>query len=225
MDSSLKNKLDGFYQDNKEAIDDLASYVGVPPMWLVSVFDRESGLNYSIVNSIGATGLNQLMPSSARGLGIDIDRYKNDIDYQLASMKLFYSPIKGRVRRAGDLYMFNFLPASVSQNVAFDLTLGEQGNYDKIWGLSKDTIYSNNKGLDYYQNGTITRGGVTDMFEQRYDDVVTLPEAKKVIRDAGVKILVEADRNKTLIFVGMVVLTVSIGIGVGVYIYIKRKKA
>lgn len=224
MNNALKNKLDSFYQENKSAIDDLASYIGVPPMWLVSVFDRESGLDYTIVNGIGATGLNQLMPSTARGLGIDLTRYKNDIDYQLQSMKLMYKPIKGKVRRAGDLYMFNFLPASVTQNVNMDLALGEEGNYDRIWGLSKDSIYTNNKGLDYYKNGTITRGGVTDMFEERYDDVVSLPEAKKVIRDAKVKVVVEAERNKKLIIVGMVLLAASATIGVGVYIYVKRKK-
>lgn len=225
MNKALKNKLNAFYQDNKAAIDDLASYVKVPPMWLVSVFDRESSLDYSIVNSIGATGLNQLMPATAKGLGTDLDRYRTDLNYQLSEMKKFYAPIRGKVRRAGDLYMFNFLPASVTQNVNMDLTLGQEGNLDRIWGISKDSIYTNNRGLDYYKDGTITRGGVTDMFEERYNDVVSLPEAKKVIRDTEVKIVVEAERNKKLIIVGMVLLTVSATIGVGIYFYVKSKKA
>ena len=224
MDVSLKNKLYGFYQENKEGIDDLASYVGVPPMWLVSVFDKESGLDYTRVNSIGATGLNQLMPSTAKWLGIDLERYKKDINYQLASMKKFFEPIKGKVRRAGDLYMFNFLPASVSKDVSFDLVLGEKGNYDRIWGLSKDSIYTQNKGLDYGSKGVITRGGVTDMFEDKYADVVSLPEAKKIIRDTKVKIVVEAERNKKLIIAGMVIITVSTAVGVGIYLYVKNKK-
>lgn len=224
MDASLRSKLDSFYKQNKSKIDDLAGYIRVPPMWLVAVFDKESGLDYTRVNSIGATGLNQLMPSTAKGLGIDLGRYKSDIGYQLSEMKKFFEPIRGRVRRAGDLYMFNFLPASVRQNVSFDLVLGEKNNYDRIWGLSKDSIYTQNKGLDHKGIGVITRGGVTDMFEEKYADIVSLGEPKKIIRDAEVGLVVDVSRNKKLIIVGMAVLTVSVVAGVGIYIYARRKK-
>ena len=63
MPSSTNQRRD-FYNAHKAALDGLASFIDVPPMWLVSVFDLESGLQPNIKNSIGAVGLNQLMPAS-----------------------------------------------------------------------------------------------------------------------------------------------------------------
>lgn len=173
---STTNQRRQFYNDHKAALDGLGDYVGVPPLWLVSVFDLESGLQPNIKNSIGAVGLNQLMPATADSLGIDINAFQNGgADYQISQMKAYYKQAAGRIKRPGDLYMYNFLPAAIIDNVDFDEVLGEKGSTDKIWGLSKGSIYSNNAGLDFYKNGTITRGGVTTLFESKFVDPTALP--------------------------------------------------
>ena len=181
MPSSTNQRRD-FYNAHKAALDGLASFIDVPPMWLVSVFDLESGLQPNIKNSIGAVGLNQLMPATADTLGIDINAFQNGgADYQIGQMKLYYKQAAGRIKRPGDLYMFNFLPAAIIENVDFDEVLGEKGSTDKIWGLSKGSIYSNNSGLDFYKNGTITRGGVTTLFESKFVDPTALPPLPTVV--------------------------------------------
>lgn len=223
MNQDVKNKIEDFYKEHKESVDDLASYVGVPPLWLVCVFYTESALNFKVVNSIGATGLNQLMPDTARGLAIDLEKYKNSIPYQLEQMKKFFAPIRGKVRRAGDLYLYNFLPAAVTTNVPFDKALGESGSKERIWNLSKGAIYSANKGLDFNKDGKITRQDIFDLFESRYDDLINESPIRQKIRDTEVTVLVVAEREKKNILIGMALVTVSATLGM--YLYLKLKTA
>jgi len=57
-------------------LDNLSQQLNVPSDNMIIVFQIESGLQPHIQNSIGATGLNQIMPDTAKGLGYTVDQIK-----------------------------------------------------------------------------------------------------------------------------------------------------
>lgn len=192
MDAVAKKKILAFYDTYKTGIDELANYVDVPPLWLVCLFYQESSLNPKAVNKIGASGLNQLMPETAKGLGIDIVRYRTgDVQYQLDSMRKFFKPIKNKVKTAGDLYMYNFYPASVIRNYNMDLVIGEKGNYSKAPNSDslKHYIYSQNVGLDYNSDNKLTRSDIASLFNEKYDELVKQEKKQEIAREVKADIV------------------------------------
>lgn len=174
MNAVVKKQILDFYAANKAAVDELAVYLNVPALWLVSAFYQESGLRTNIQNSIGAVGLNQMLPSTLAGLGVTVDQYKNGtVAYQLSVIKRFFAPIRGKIKRAGDLYLYNFYPAAVLNNYPMDYPIGQDGNFTKRYGTTLDTIYDHNSGLDYNHDKTITRGDVQQLFESKFDELVS----------------------------------------------------
>lgn len=174
MDQSIKSKILAFDAQHQAGLQELADYLGVPRLWLVCAFYNESGLNPAAKNSIGAVGLNQMLPATLNGLGYTTEQYRTGgVEYQLLVMKEFFRPIKGRIKRAGDLYLFNFFPAAVINNYAMDYPIGKLGDTTTLYGMSRDKIYQQNKGLDYNGNGVITRSDFTEGFEKKYDELVT----------------------------------------------------
>src|SRR5208282_3601342 len=59
-------------------LDNVAKFLGIPDDWLAAVIAWESGWSFDPAkqNSIGATGLIQFMPSTAKGLGTTTDALK-----------------------------------------------------------------------------------------------------------------------------------------------------
>lgn len=177
MNALVKQKITDFYTANKTDVDGLATYLSVPPLWLVALFYNESGLNPQAQNSIGAVGLNQMLPSTLAGLNSSPTAYKNGgVSYQLHIMQDYFKPIRGKIKRAGDLYLYNFLPAAVIENAAPDYVLGAKDDYSKYHGISKNQIYLQNKSLDFNNDGKITRSDFWDGFEAKYDEVIKLPD-------------------------------------------------
>lgn len=62
-----RNRRARYTQDARAA----ASEFGIPPRLFLSMIDHESAWNPVAVSSAGAIGLGQLMPGTARGLGVD----------------------------------------------------------------------------------------------------------------------------------------------------------
>lgn len=180
MDPKVKQKITEFYTVNKTAIDDLASYLGVPPLWVVSVFHLESGLFPGARNTAsGAVGLNQMMPSTLADYGITADQYRAySVAQQVELMKKFFKPAKGLIKRAGDLYLYNFYPAAVIKNYPMDFAIGEDENFTSRYGVSLNKIYDQNAGLDFNKDSKLTRGDIEALFEQRYDELVTLKDSE-----------------------------------------------
>jgi hypothetical protein len=220
-----KTAIDSFYAQHKRAVDDTAAYINVPPMWLLCVLYQESGLQASIVNNIGAVGLNQLTPDTAATHGIDISAFRtNGADYQLQQMKKFYASARGKIKRAGDLYMFNFLPVVITNNIGFDVPLGVKNSTDKFYGLSKGSIYSHNSGLDYNKDGIITRRDVTDYFENKFGDLVKINAPARVIRDIKVDATVFKEKKPVLFWVGSGLVIASVAVFGSILIYKGVKK-
>jgi soluble lytic murein transglycosylase-like protein len=59
----------------------LACEASVPPDFALAVIDRESGFDNSMRGSRGEIGASQILPSTARALGLDIDRLAAEFAY------------------------------------------------------------------------------------------------------------------------------------------------
>ena len=111
----------------------VANKYGFPMEWLINLIGFESGKTYSpsITNSIGATGLIQFLPSTAKGLGTTTDALrKMTFKQQLVYVdKYIYSILKNKLKSdgkvpdnftQGDLFMTIFYPVAVGKpNFAF----------------------------------------------------------------------------------------------------------
>ena len=174
MNQVAKQTITDFYAANKADVDALAAYIGVPAIWFCCLFYNESACNPSARNPTGgAVGLNQMMPSTLSGLGIASDDYvSGGVSYQCEVMKTYFKPVKGIVKRAGDLYLFDFWPAAILNNYSSDFAIGKKGDTSTLYGLSKNIIYVQNASLDFNKDGVITRQDFWDGFEAKYDELL-----------------------------------------------------
>ncbi len=88
---------------------------GVVPQLAVEVGIKESNLNQAAISSAGAIGVMQLMPATARRLGVDPHKLEENIDGGVRYLKQQLSRF-GDVAKA--LGAYNWGPASVSQAVS-----------------------------------------------------------------------------------------------------------
>lgn len=176
MDQKVKKQIVDFYAANKASVDSLAAYLDVPPLWIVCLFHLESSLTPTRRNSSsGAVGLNQMMPATLRDYNLTPEQYRAmSVAEQIEIMKRFFKPAKGLIKRAGDLYLYNFYPVAVVNNWAMNYPIGKAGDFSTRYGISLNKIYEQNKGLDFNKDGNLTRGDIEALFESRYDELVVL---------------------------------------------------
>lgn len=142
--------------DFKVKLEKIARLLGTTSGALMAVFKQESGVNPHIKNSIGAAGLIQFMPDTARRLGTTTDELaKMDGVEQLDYVYKYYKMTGVGDGSVGDLYMATFMPKFVGYPDEF--VLGQLGG-GKVPGtnLSSDLVYKQNKGLDRDRDGKIT---------------------------------------------------------------------
>ncbi len=92
------------------------------PLDMLGVWMSESGVRADAHNPHGnASGLNQLMPQTARGLGWDktdttLSMYRHlSATAQLPWVEKYYTPYKGRLRSRGHAYVATFLPKYIAE--------------------------------------------------------------------------------------------------------------
>lgn len=130
------------------------------PDWLMVVFKAESNFIFPNVNSIGAVGYIQIIPSTARALGTTTAQLAKltPLQYLVWVRKYFeQSNIKklGQPRNVYDVYLMVHYPVAVGKSDSYVL-------------YSKGTqAYTNNSALDVAKDGKVT---VTDIkvFVNRY---------------------------------------------------------
>lgn len=126
----------------------IAEKLNVSPDWLSAIMFHESRLNSHIQNSIGATGLIQFMPATARNLGTTPAALvaMSNVE-QLDYVYKYFAPYKSRIKSAYDLFLITFLPVA----------LGQPDNYIfAAKNLPASIIASQNKIFDLDKNGAIT---------------------------------------------------------------------
>lgn len=95
----------------KKAIADTCDRLGIPAPWLLDVmrfesFNTRSGKSFdpSVVNGIGATGLIQFMPETARGLGTSTAALSRMSRVeQMKYVEKYFEDVKGRMKHPGDV--------------------------------------------------------------------------------------------------------------------------
>ena len=145
-----RNKTDTEHAAFIEKVLNISDSLDIHFSWLVGIMKHESGINHKAVNSIGATGLIQFLPRTARGLGTTTYKLSQMTDVQqLDYVYKFYKHAKGKLNEITDLYLYAFFPISI---------LNEWGEYKTIqYGkLTASIIAKQNRGLDLNRNGKIT---------------------------------------------------------------------
>lgn len=130
------------------------------PNWLMICFKAESNFIFPNINSIGAVGFIQIIPSTAKALGTSQQALQNmtPLQYLVFVRKYFeQTNIKrlGQPRHVYDVYLMIHYPVAV-------------GKLDSYVLYSKGSqAYANNSGLDMAKDGKVTISDVK-VFVNRY---------------------------------------------------------
>ncbi|MGM7720486.1 phage tail tape measure protein [Metabacillus sp. Hm71] len=143
-------------------INQAAQKYGVNPLLIAAIIQQESGFNASAVSSAGARGLMQLMPGTARELGVtnSFDPYQNIMGgtkYIAQQLKTFGNDIQkalaaynagaGNVRKYGGIPPFKETQNYVNKVLA---------NFNKLSGSASTMVSSftsaSNSVADYYKS-------------------------------------------------------------------------
>src|SRR6185295_13193264 len=90
----------------------VAANLSINPDWLMAVMNSESGFNPSIRNrSTGATGLIQILPSTAASLGTSVEELANMSNVeQMDWVEKYIYPYRNYINSFDDLYLITFYP-------------------------------------------------------------------------------------------------------------------
>jgi soluble lytic murein transglycosylase-like protein len=105
-------RLRGLGASTSDLISAAASRYGVPPFVALAVAQRESGLNQSAVGTSGERGVFQLMPGTARDLGVDPTDLAANVDGGVRYLSQMFQQF-GNWRTALEAY--NGGPGNVSR--------------------------------------------------------------------------------------------------------------
>jgi transglycosylase-like protein with SLT domain len=169
--------------------------LGCEPLDLLGVAANESGIHAGAHNRNGdASGLWQLMPSTARGLGwqvasdphLDAFRALGAVD-QLPRFERYFNPYRGKLVSSGACYVATFLPALLPH--AGDPTFVLCGSGGPLaWA------YSANAGFDTGKTGVIRVSDLqaavaraTKFLGARWSEIVTRVNAVSPPDIAGVE--------------------------------------
>lgn len=130
----------------RNAAASVARAIGFPVDWLMACIAFETGetFNPAIVNKLsGATGLIQFMDRTAISLGTTTAALRAmTITEQLAWVRAYFEPYKGRLHTLEDVYMAILYPAAIGKPDSFVLFDAPKKAYDQNAGLdaNKDRI-------------------------------------------------------------------------------------
>lgn len=159
--SKLKNKWRKYDMSDKfySKVIDISKKVKCNPNDLMAIMKNESGFKADIQNSIGATGLIQFMPKTAKGLGTTTDKLKKmSKEEQLKYVEKYFVNNKKAAGfnknekiDGGTLYALTYLPAYAKKEV-----LARRGH----------PHYDQNKSLDVNKDGVITKTDLSKKVKQ-----------------------------------------------------------
>lgn len=137
--------FENLIKENKEQfigkVISICQKLGVPPEWLMLLMWIETNhtLNHRIQNTILATGLIQIMPATAIGLGTTVDKLKamsnvEQLDYVYLHLKKF----KGKYKTITDLYCAIFWPAAVGKPMDYLITSDTVAKQNRLFDANRD---------------------------------------------------------------------------------------
>ena len=146
--------FENFVKENKSdftyKVSFICSKLGINPNWLMAIMFHESGLNHRIVNSVGATGLIQFMPSTMKSLNTNSVALKSMSNVQqLDYVYSYFKPYSGKMKNIFDVFMVTFFPLAIGKP---DTWVFETSR------LSRSIIAQQNSAFDLNKDGKITIG-------------------------------------------------------------------
>ena len=145
-----ESKVPNSYRnDFVKKVREVSNRLDINPNWLMAIMYSESARTFSpsIQNSIGATGLIQFMPSTARGLGTTTTELKNmSAVEQLDYVEKYLNVYKNKLKSYLDTYFAIFFPLAIGKPDDWVL----QGA-----GLSSSLIANQNKMFNPNKDGKI----------------------------------------------------------------------
>jgi hypothetical protein len=142
----------------------IATRLSVNPDWLMLVFFIETAasvygkIDHTIKNSIGAGGLIQFLPSTARSLGTTVDKLVHmTATEQLTWVEKYFSPYAGRMHSAADTYLAVLFPAAIGKPDTWVLHASR---------LPAETVARWNPLFDLDKNGEITVAEVKEKLNE-----------------------------------------------------------
>lgn len=159
-DLPFLSKIPAQYRSEFAArVKEIASDLGVDPVWLMAIMDFESAgtLSPSVTNSLGYTGLIQFGKDAAKDLGTTTAalRQMNHLE-QLEYVKKYFAMRKrqfGSLTSFADLYLAVLYPAYIRKGYDVPLRMGQQA-----------------KAL-YNASGQITKRSIVAGFNKRYPNI------------------------------------------------------
>lgn len=125
-----------------ERVIEVANYLGVKAEHLMFLmwFETARTLDHTITNSIGATGLIQFMPTTAKGLGTTTEalRKMSNVE-QMEYVKKHLSFARGKYKDFVDLYCGIFWPAAVGKPDTYRITSDTVARQNPLFDINKDT--------------------------------------------------------------------------------------
>ena len=150
LDKFRRGKSDTQHRAFKAKLLQVSDSLGIHFSWLVEIIWHESRFNHKAVNSIGATGLIQFLPGTAKGLGTSPNAlYNMSAVNQLDYVYKFYRHAKGKFKQLTDIHLYAFFPVALLNNWP-DSKVIEYGK------LSAGLLARSNPGLDTNKDGKIT---------------------------------------------------------------------
>lgn len=145
-----ESKVPNSYRnDFVKKVREVSNRLDINPNWLMAIMYSESARTFSpsIQNSIGATGLIQFMPSTAKGLGTTTTELKNmSAVEQLDYVEKYLNVYKNKLKSYLDTYFAIFFPLAIGKPDDWVL----QGA-----GLSSSLIANQNKMFNPNKDGKI----------------------------------------------------------------------
>ena len=137
--------FENLIKENKKeflaAVISVAAFLQVKPEHLMFLmwFETARTLNHRIQNRIGATGLIQFMPETARFLGTTTDRLKTMSNVeQMEYVQKHLAIFRGRYKDFVDLYCGIFWPAAVGKPDSYRITSDIVAKQNPLFDINKD---------------------------------------------------------------------------------------
>lgn len=192
-----ENKVPSSYRKAfVEKVKKISANLGIDPNWLMAIMYFESAGTFSpsITNNIGATGLIQFIPSTAKGLGTSTSALRSmTAVQQLDYVEKYLKPYRGKFKSYIDVYFAVFFPLAIGKPDDWVI----QGE-----GLSASSIYNSNPAFRVQKDGKIR------VWEVKKVMLSKLPS--EWLNDGSFSLIVKSYKKELIIGITSIILGVTL---------------
>jgi len=174
----------------------ISANLGINPNWLMAIINFESAGTFSpsITNQIGATGLIQFIPSTAKSLGTSTTELKKmTAVQQLDYVEKYLKPYKNKFKSYIDVYFAIFFPLAIGK--PDDWVIQAQG-------ISAAAVYNSNPAFRVVKDGKIR------VWEVKKVMLSKLPT--EWLNDGSFGLAVKAYKKELLIGITLMILGITL---------------